>query len=111
MALAFAGPGSREDAAFTAQVYAGALGGGTSSRLFQELRETRGLCYTVFAQASAYADTGVITLYGGTSAAMLRPFVELTVDELRRTADEMTEAEVARARAQLKAGLVIELAG
>ena len=40
-----------------------------SSRLFQEIREKRGLCYTIFAQAGAYADTGMMTIYAGTSAA------------------------------------------
>ena len=62
------GPGVREDAAYAAQIYATALGGGMSSRLFQELRERRGLCYTIFAQAGAYDDTGLITLYAGTGA-------------------------------------------
>jgi predicted Zn-dependent peptidase len=109
VALAFAAPGSRDDAAYTAQLYAGAMGGGMSSRLFQELREARGLCYTVFAQASAYADTGAITLYGGTSAEQVRPFVEITVDELRRAAGDLSEAELARARAQMKAGLLMGL--
>jgi predicted Zn-dependent peptidase len=109
VALAFAGPGSRDDAAYTAQIYAGAMGGGMSSRLFQELREARGLCYTVFAQASAYADTGAITLYGGTGGRMVRSFLEITVDELRRAADDLGEAEVGRARAQMKAGLLMGL--
>ena len=61
-------PGVRDDAAYAAQIYATALGGGMSSRLFQELRERRGLCYTIFAQAGAYDDTGLITLYAGTGA-------------------------------------------
>jgi predicted Zn-dependent peptidase len=109
VALAFAAPGSRDEAAYVAQIYAGAMGGGMSSRLFQELREARGLCYTVFAQASSYADTGAITLYGGTSGAMIRPFVEIAVDELRRAAADLSEAEIARARAQMKAGLLMGL--
>ena len=65
MALAFEGAGVRDDAIYAAQIYAVALGGGMSSRLFQELREQRGLCYTIFAQAAAYEDTGLITLYAG----------------------------------------------
>ncbi len=109
VALAFEAPGARDDDAYVAQIYAGALGGGMSSRLFQELRESRGLCYTVFAQAHAYADTGSITLYGGTSGGSIRPFVEITADELRRAADDITEAEVERARAQMRAGLLMGL--
>ncbi|MCB4379794.1 insulinase family protein, partial [Synechococcus sp. MU1644] len=62
-AMAFESPGYRDDAIYTAQIYASALGGGMSSRLFQEVRENRGLCYTIFAQAGAYADTGMTTVY------------------------------------------------
>jgi predicted Zn-dependent peptidase len=109
VALAFPAPSARDDAAYVAQIYAGAVGGGMSSRLFQELREVRGLCYTVFAQASAYGDTGLVTLYGGTSAASLRPFLEIAADELRRAAADMSEAEVERARAQMRAGLLMSL--
>ena len=86
--MAFEAPGVRDDAAYAAQIYATALGGGMSSRLFQELRERRGLCYTIFAQAGAYDDTGLITLYAGTGAGADRASsTELTMDELRRAAD------------------------
>ena len=80
-----------------------------SSRLFQELREKRGLCYSVFAQASAYAETGLMTVYAGTSAEQIGDMARLTVDELRRAAEDLSDAEVERARAQLKAGLVMGL--
>jgi predicted Zn-dependent peptidase len=80
-----------------------------SSRLFQEARERRGLCYSIFAQAGAYADSGMMTVYAGTSEEDARGLVELTIDELRRSADDMTEAEIARARSQLKAGLLMGL--
>ncbi|CAN5765457.1 pitrilysin family protein [soil metagenome] len=109
VALAFEAPGARDEAAYAAQLYAGALGGGMSSRLFQELREARGLCYTVFAQASAYGDTGAITLYGGTSGASVKPFLEIMIDELRRAAGDLSATEIERARAQMKAGLLIGL--
>lgn len=109
MALAFEAPGVREDAAYTAQIYATALGGGMSSRLFQELRERRGLCYTIFAQAGAFDDTGLITLYAGTGAHQIRELTGLAMDELRRAADGMSTAELERARAQLKAGMLMGL--
>jgi predicted Zn-dependent peptidase len=109
MALAFESPGVRDDAAYAAQVYATALGGGMSSRLFQELRERRGLCYTIFAQAGAYEDTGQITLYAGTGADQIRELTALTMDELRRAADGLTTPELERARAQLKAGMLMGL--
>ena len=109
MALAFECPGYRDPGIYTAQIFSTALGGGMSSRLFQELREKRGLCYTVFAQTGAYADTGLITIYAGTSAEELGELAELTMAELARSAQDMTPAEVARARAQMKAGLLMGL--
>lgn len=108
-ALAFEGPCYRDADLYTAQVYATALGGGMSSRLFQKIREERGLCYSIFAQAGAYDDTGMITLYAGTSEEEVAELCGLTIDELKRAADDMTEAEVARARAQMKAGMLMGL--
>ncbi|MBD3786921.1 MAG: insulinase family protein [Sphingomonadales bacterium] len=108
-ALAFEGPAYRDADLYTAQVYATAMGGGMSSRLFQKIREERGLCYSIFAQAGAYDDTGMITIYAGTSAEEIEALCGLTVDELKRAADDMTEAEIARARAQMKAGMLMGL--
>lgn len=108
-AMAFESPGYRDDAIYTAQIYASALGGGMSSRLFQEVRESRGLCYTIFAQAGAYADTGMTTIYAGTAGAQVADLANITVDEIKRAADDMTVAEVDRARAQMKAGLLMGL--
>jgi predicted Zn-dependent peptidase len=108
-ALAFEAPGYRDPDVFTAQVYSMAMGGGMSSRLFQKIREERGLCYSIFAQSGAYEDTGSITVSAGTSEDEIADLTTLTLDELKRAADDMTEAEVARARAQLKAGLLMGL--
>ncbi|MCV3272520.1 M16 family metallopeptidase [Roseobacter sinensis] len=108
-ALGFESPGYRDDSIYTAQIYASALGGGMSSRLFQEIRENRGLCYSIFAQAGAYADTGMTTIYAGTSADQLPQLAEITIDEMKRAASDMSPAEVARARAQMKAGLLMGL--
>jgi len=109
MALGFESPAVRDEAAYAAQIYCVALGGGMSSRLFQELRERRGLCYTVFTQAGAYADTGLMTLYAGTGPGQIRELTEVTMDELRRAAEGLDAAEIARARAQMKAGLLMGL--
>nr|WP_256368399.1 pitrilysin family protein [Ruegeria sp. HKCCA5491] len=108
-ALAFESPGYRDDAIYTAQIYSTALGGGMSSRLFQEIRETRGLCYTIFAQTGAYADTGTTTIYAGTSADQVGELATITIDEMKRAADDMNPEEVARARAQMKAGMLMGL--
>ncbi|UWR40599.1 insulinase family protein [Phaeobacter inhibens] len=109
IALAFEGPGYRDDAIYTAQIYSSALGGGMSSRLFQEVREKRGLCYTIFAQTGAYADTGTLTLYAGTSGDQLDELAGITIDEMKRAASDMSDAEVDRARAQMKAGMLMGL--
>jgi len=108
-ALSFEAPGYRADDVYAAQVYAMALGGGMSSRLFQKVREEKGLCYAIFAQSGAYEDTGQITIYAGTSEAEIGQLTDLTLTELLRAGEDMTEAEVARARAQLKAGMLMGL--
>ncbi|MEP3639748.1 MAG: pitrilysin family protein [Paracoccaceae bacterium] len=108
-ALAFESPGYRDDRIYTSQIYASVLGGGMSSRLFQEIRENRGLCYSIFAQAGAYADTGLTTIYAGTSAEQLHDLATLTIDEMKRTVGTLTTEEVARARTQMKAGLLMGL--
>jgi predicted Zn-dependent peptidase len=107
--LAFEGPGYRSDDFYTAQIYATALGGGMSSRLFQEAREKRGLCYTIFAQAGSFDDTGMLTIYAGTSGDDLPELMRVTTDELRHVADDLDMAELNRARAQLKAGMLMGL--
>ncbi|WP_339108188.1 pitrilysin family protein [Thioclava sp. GXIMD4216] len=108
-ALAFEGPSYRSTDLYAAQVYATALGGGMSSRLFQKIREEKGLCYTIFSQAGAYEDTGMMTIYAGTSAEEVAQLSTLTVDELKRAAEDMSEVEIARARAQIKAGMLMGL--
>jgi predicted Zn-dependent peptidase len=108
-AMGFQGPAYRDDDLYVAQVYTTALGGGMSSRLFQKIREDRGLCYSIYAQSGSYDDTGMITIYAGTSAEEIGDLAGLTVDEMKRSAEDMTDAEVARARAQMKAGLLMGL--
>ena len=109
IALSLEAPPIRAEEVYATQVFATALGGGMSSRLFQEIREKRGLCYTVHAQAAAYEDTGNLTIYAGTGAEDVAELVDVTAAETRRAADALTEAETARARAQLKAGLLMGL--
>lgn len=108
-ALAFEAPGYRDDAMYVNQVLSTALGGGMSSRLFQKIREERGLCYSIFSQSGSYEDTGMFTIYAGTSDAEIAELAGLTIDELKRSAEDMTEAEVARARAQMRAGMLMGL--
>ena len=109
VAMAFEGPAYRNAEVYTAQIYSGALGGGMSSRLFQEIREKRGLCYSIWSQTGAYDDTGMMTIYAGTSAGDLGDLMRITVDEMKRAAEDMSEAEVRRAQAQIKAGMLMGL--
>ncbi|MEM9140307.1 MAG: insulinase family protein, partial [Pseudomonadota bacterium] len=108
-AMALEAPGYRDPDFYAGQIVATALGGGMASRLFQEAREKRGLCYTIFAQAAAWAETGMLTVYAGTGGEEIAGLTDLTATELARAAQDFTETEIARARTQTKAGLVMGL--
>ena len=107
--IGFDSPNYRDPDIYTAQIYGTAMGGGMSSRLFQEVREKRGMCYTIFAQAGAYSDTGMTMIYAGTSAEQIEELAYVCMDEMKRAAEDMSDAEVARARQQMKAGLLMGL--
>ncbi|GBR29930.1 M16 family metallopeptidase [Gluconobacter kondonii] len=85
------------------------LGGGMSSRLFQEIRERRGLVYSVYSFASPFSDSGLFGLYAGTGEDQAAELVPVMIDELKRLQDGLSEAEVSRARAQLKSSLLMSL--
>lgn len=91
------------------QVMSTALGGGMSSRLFQEVREKRGLCYSIFCFASSYKDSGAFTIYAGTGADQVGELVPVICDEMLRLSGDADQDEVARARNQLKAGTLMSL--
>ncbi|MSO74350.1 MAG: insulinase family protein [Alphaproteobacteria bacterium] len=93
----------------TMQVFSTLLGGGMSSRLFQEIREKRGLAYSVFSFASSYTDGGTFGVYAGTAPADAAELIPVMADELMKVCEAITEPELARARAQLKSGLMMSL--
>jgi predicted Zn-dependent peptidase len=110
LVLGFEAPSYREPEFFAAQVFSGLLGGGMSSRLFQEVRERRGLCYAIYSTAWGLKDTGLFAVHAATGAGMVGELIDVVSDEIDRMAAEgPTEAEVARAKAQLKAGLMMSL--
>jgi predicted Zn-dependent peptidase len=109
LAFAFPGVASADPDAITAQVFATALGGGMSSRLFQEAREKRGLCYSIYAFSHSYRDTGMIGVYSGTAEDKCGEIAPLIAAEIEAMATGTTEEEAARARAQLKASLLMGL--
>ena len=94
---------------YTGQILASVIGGGMSSRLFQEVREKRGLCYAIYTFHAAYSDTGFFGLYTGTDPADAPEMMDVIVDEMNEAAETLTGAEVARAKAQMKAGLLMGL--
>jgi predicted Zn-dependent peptidase len=106
---AFPGIASSDPDIFTAQVYSTALGGGMSSRLFQEAREKRGLCYTIYAFAHSFSDGGIIGVYTGTGESEAAQVSAVVAGEMAALAATANEAEVARAKAQLKSGLLMGL--
>lgn len=107
--LALEGPGYLSPDFYAAQIFSAALGGGMSSRLFQKIREERGLCYTIFAQSGFHDDTGMMAIYAGTGAEDIADLANITIDEIKRAAEDMAEVEIARAKAQLRAGLLMGL--
>jgi len=109
VAYAFPGVASGDEALFTAQVFATALGGGMSSRLFQEIREKRGLCYSIYAFANSFLDGGMVGVYAGTGANEAADISGLIVDEIALLALTASADEVARAKAQLRSGLLMGL--
>jgi predicted Zn-dependent peptidase len=109
IALALHGLPQLDPSLFSLQVFTSVVGGGMSSRLFQEAREVRGLCYSIYAFHMPYSDTGMFGLYAGTDATDVAELMRVVVDELRAAAETLSEAEIARAKAQMKAGLLMAL--
>jgi predicted Zn-dependent peptidase len=85
------------------------LGGGMSSRLFQEIRERRGLVYSIYAYSGSYVDGGLFGIYAGTGADDLKKLVPAVCDEIVKLGDGATDAEIARTRAQIKSGILMGL--
>ena len=109
LTLALQGVPQRDPSLFSLQVFNSALGGGMSSRLFQEVREKRGLCYSISAFHAPYADTGMFGIYAGTDAGDVKELMRVVVDETAVAAGNIDGAEVDRAKAQIKVGLLMAL--
>ncbi len=109
MTLAFEGRRYASEDHHAAQVLATVLGGGMSSRLFQEIRENRGLCYSISAFHWGYRETGLFGIHAATGEEDLGRLMEGVADEIARTVASIDDAEVARAKAQMRAGLLMSL--
>lgn len=103
-------PSRHDERRYALSVLNAALGGGMSSRLFQEIREKRGLAYQVYSSVANYADTGYLSVYAGCQPDRLGEVSGVVRDVLGQVGKEgFTDAEVARAKGQLRGGLVLGL--
>ena len=110
LVLALEGPSYRDSRYYAAQIFSGLLGGGMSSRLFQEIRERRGLCYSIYSSCWGLEDAGLFTIHAAAGRESMRELIEVTCAEIQRAAREpIASREVERAKAQLKAGLLMSL--
>ncbi len=108
-ALAFPGVSARHEDFFATRIFADALGGGMSSRLFQTIREERGLAYSVYAFADGYEECGLVGAYIGAEAGQIVEAAKLIQREIEAMAHDVTQTEVDRARALLRASLMMSL--
>ncbi|MEQ1901004.1 MAG: pitrilysin family protein [Devosia sp.] len=107
--LGFEGRAYNSDGFYAAQILASILGGGMSSRLFQEVREKRGLCYSVYAFHWAFADSGIFGIAASTGEKEVTELLPVVLDELRGATETITDEEVIRVRNQIRAGLLMSL--
>jgi predicted Zn-dependent peptidase len=109
IAMALEGLPVRHDQLYSLQVFTSVLGGGMSSRLFQEVREIRGLCYSIHAFHMPYADTGLFALYAGTDETDAPELMRVVIDQIGNATETLNDTEINRAKAQMKAGLLMAL--
>jgi predicted Zn-dependent peptidase len=92
---------------YCSQILANVLGGGMSSRLFQEVREHRGLCYSIYAFHWGFSDTGIFGVHAATGGENLPELMPVVIEELRRASEKIKQEEIDRARAQIRAQLLM----
>lgn len=109
LTLGWPGVSYHDDRYYAHQIYSTILGGGMSSRLFQEVREHRGLAYSVYSFSSSHAETGLFGIYAGTHPEQLTDLVAVLEDEMAALSKGPNDQEFQIARAQLKAGLLMAL--
>lgn len=105
--MGFAGPGYHTKATYPAQLLSMILAGTSSSRLFQKVREKRGLVYTISSSHSAFSDAGIFQIYAGTDPKRLRELIPVVCDELRDVQRNVTRGELDRAKAQIRADMLM----
>ncbi len=109
LTLALEGPDNLDAERYSVRAFCGVLGGSMSSRLFQEARERRGLCYGIYANCSNFQDTGLLMIYSGTGDSQAAELASVVVDEMRRLSEDATQEETDRIKTQLRSSLVMGL--
>jgi predicted Zn-dependent peptidase len=109
LTVGFPGLGMHDPDIYASTVMSVLFGGGMSSRLFQEIRERRGLVYSIHSYCSCYSDCGLFGIYAGTGEEEIAELLPVLADEVRRLAASLEEGEVRRARNQLKAATLMSL--
>jgi predicted Zn-dependent peptidase len=109
LALGFNGPAQLDPDYYAARLFADAVGGGMSSRLFQQLREDRGLAYSVYSSLFAYRDIGLFSIYAATAQRQSAASAQLIEDIVTDATDTITQREVDRVRTQARAGLLMSM--
>lgn len=107
--LGFNGIGYLDPDFYALSVYSTLLGGGMSSRLFQEVREKRGLVYSIYSFTSCYADGGIFGIYAGTGEKEARELIPVVAETIQAATRQATEEELERAKAQIKATILMSL--
>ena len=107
--IGFEAPSRTSPERHTGQLLASVLGGGMASRLFQEARESRGLCYSIEAFHWPFSDTGLFGVHAATGEEVVGDLAAVVLDELVKLSDGVREAEIVRAKAQMRAGLLMIL--
>lgn len=108
--VSFQGPSYCNEAIYTGQILSSMLGGGMSSRLYQEAREVRGLCYSIYSFCWGLSDTGLFGIHAATGSEQMLELAGVILGELEKLAGEpVSDEELARAKAQLKSGLLMSL--
>ena len=109
LALGFGGPGQPDPDYYAARLFSDAVGGGMSSRLFQQLREEKGLAYSVYSMLMPWRDCGLFAIYAATARRQSVSAAVLIEEILAGAAGTMTQRELDRVRTQAKAGLLMSL--
>ena len=108
--LGFRGVEYNNPAYYAVSIFSTLFGGGMSSRLFQEIREKRGLVYSVYSFINSYTQSGLFGIYAGTSGQEIDKLVPVVIDEIKKVVQEkVSDKELNRAKAQLKASMLMAL--